>query len=51
MNTRAYKMVGDRRPDEYEDFNLAYNKKEYLTEMWIGGGSVTPEFIVIGTKE
>ncbi len=48
MNTRAYKMVGDRRPDEYEDFNLAYNKKEYLTEMWIGGGSITPEFIVIG---
>lgn len=51
MNTRAYKMVGDRRPDEYEDFNLAYNKKEYLTEMWIGGGSITPEFIVIGTKK
>ena len=51
MNTRAYKMVGDRRPDEYEDFNLAYNKKEYLTEMWIGGGSITHEFIVIGTKK
>lgn len=51
MNARAYKMVGDRRPDEYEDFNLAYNKKEYLTEMWIGGGSITPEFIVIGTKK
>lgn len=51
MNTRAYKMVGDRRPDEYEDFNLAYNKKEYLTEMWIGGGSITPEFIVIGATE
>lgn len=51
MNPRAYKMVGDRRPDEYEDFNLAYNKKEYLTEMWIGGGSVTPEFIVIGTEK
>lgn len=51
MNPRAYKMVGDRRPDEYEDFNLAYNKKEYLTEMWIGGGSVTPEFIVIGENK
>ena len=51
MNPRAYKMVGDRRPDEYEDFNLAYNKKEYLTEMWIGGGSISPEFIVIGTEK
>lgn len=38
MDARNYVLVGDRRPDEFEDFNLAYNKKEYLTEMWIGGG-------------
>lgn len=47
LNPRDYKMVGDRRPDEYEDFNLAYNKKEYLTEIWIGGGCVTDNFICI----
>lgn len=35
-----YKLVGDRRPDEYTDFNLAFNKLEYLTEIWIGGGCV-----------
>lgn len=40
MDYDAYKLVGDRRPDEYEDFNLEYNQKEYLTEMWIGGGCV-----------
>lgn len=47
MNPRAYKMVGDRRPDQYEDFNLSWNKVEYLMEMWVGGGSVTPEFITL----
>lgn len=50
LNPRAYKVVGDRRPDEYEDFNLAWNKKEYLTEMWIGGGCVTHEFICITSE-
>lgn len=39
LDPSEYKLVGDRRPDQFEDFNLAYNKKEYLTEMWIGGGS------------
>lgn len=39
IDPSEYKLVGDRRPDQFEDFNLAYNKKEYLTEMWIGGGS------------
>lgn len=47
MNPRAYKMVGDTRPDQYEDFNLSWNRKEYLMEMWVGGGSITPEFISI----
>lgn len=51
MNPRAYKMVGDRRPDQYEDFNLSWNRVEYLMEMWVGGGSVTPEFISIESGE
>lgn len=43
-----YKIVGDRRPDQFEDFNLAYNKKEYLTEIWIGGGiSVADNFLAM----
>lgn len=50
MNPRAYKMVGDRRPDEYEDFNLSWNRVQYLMEMWVGGGSVTPEFISLETE-
>lgn len=48
MDYRSYKMVGDRRPDEFEDFNLAFNRKEYLTEMWIGGGE-TRFFDAAGT--
>lgn len=59
MDARNYVLVGDRRPDEFEDFNLAFNRKEYLTEMWIGGGETrytevawrndpVPAFINIG---
>ena len=51
LNPRAYKMVGDRRPDQYEDFNLEWNRVEYLMEMWVGGGCVTPEFITIKAGE
>ena len=47
LNPRAYKMVGDRRPDQYEDFNLSWNRVEYLMEMWVGGGCVTSEFIAM----
>lgn len=42
MRPSDYKLVGDRRPDEFEDFNLEYNQKEYLTEIMIGGGCVVP---------
>ena len=49
MNPDAYKMVGDTRPDQYEDFNLTWNRVEYLMEMWVGGGSITPEFISLET--
>ena len=51
LNPRAYKIVGDRRPDQYEDFNLEWNRVEYLMEMWVGGGCVTPEFIAMETGE
>ena len=50
LNPRAYKMVGDRRPDQYEDFNLEWNRQDYLMEMWVGGGCVTPEFIAMKTE-
>lgn len=50
MKPRAYKMVGDRRPDQYEDFNLSWNRVQYLMEMWVGGGSVTPEFIALESE-
>lgn len=40
---RAYKVVGDLRIDGFEDFNLQYNKKEYLTETYVGGALVYPK--------
>lgn len=47
---RDYKMVGDVRPDEYRDFNLATNKHGFLTEMYIGGGCTVPNnFIAVGS--
>lgn len=50
MSPRDYKMVGDRRPDQYEDFNLAYNQKEYLMEMFVGGGCTKPnQFVALCT--
>lgn len=50
MSPRDYKVVGDRRPDQYEDFNLAFNKKEYLMEIYIGGGCTKPkQFVALCT--
>ena len=50
MSPRDYKLVGDRRPDQYEDFNLAYNKREYLMEIYIGGGCTKPnQFVALCT--
>lgn len=47
---RDYKIVGDSRPDEYRDFNLATNKHGFLTEMYIGGGCTVPNnFIAVGS--
>lgn len=51
MSPRDYKLIGDRRPDQYEDFNLAYNKREYLMEIYIGGGCTKPnQFVALCTK-
>ena len=51
MSPRDYKLVGDRRPDQYEDFNLAYNKREYLMEIYIGGGCTKPnQFVALCTS-
>lgn len=51
MSPRDYKMVGDRRPDQYEDFNLAYNQREYLMEMFVGGGCTKPDqFVALCTE-
>lgn len=46
MSPRDYKLVGDRRPDQYEDFNLAFNKREYLMEIYVGGGCTKPDQFV-----
>ena len=42
MQPEDYKLVGDLRPDQYNSFNLEYNKEQYLTEIYIGGGSINP---------
>ena len=50
LSPRDYKLVGDRRPDQYEDFNLAYNKREFLMEIYIGGGCTKPnQFVALIT--
>ena len=52
MSPRDYKMVGDRRPDQYEDFNLAFNKREYLMEIYVGGGCTKPnQFVALCRHE
>lgn len=43
MQPEDYKLVGDLRPDQYNSFNLEYNKEQYLTEIYIGGGSINPK--------
>ena len=39
---KAYKVVGDITSQGFEDFNLEYNKKEYLTEVYAGGALALP---------
>lgn len=52
MQPEDYKLVGDLRPDQYNSFNLEYNKEQYLTEIYIGGGSINPyNFIELTTAE
>lgn len=37
---KSYKVVGNLNTAGFEDFNLAYNQKEYLTEVYAGGGLI-----------
>jgi len=39
---KAYKVVGDVTVRGFENFNLAYNKNEYLNEVYIGGALTVP---------
>lgn len=39
---KAYKVVGDVTMRGFEDFNLSYNKNEYLYELYIGGALAVP---------
>ena len=39
---KAYKVVGDLTMQGFEDFILSYNKKEFLTEIYAGGGLSVP---------
>lgn len=38
----CYKVVGDVTVRGFENFNLAYNKNEYLNEVYIGGALTVP---------
>lgn len=40
---KAYKIVGDMTMAGFEDFNLEYNKREFLTEVYAGGALATPK--------
>ena len=37
---KSYKVVGDMTMEGFQNFNLEYNKNEYLTEVYAGGGLV-----------
>ena len=39
---KAYKVVGDLTMQGFENFILSYNKKEFLTEIYAGGGLAVP---------
>lgn len=39
---KAYKIVGDLTMQGFENFILSYNKHEYLTEVYVGGGLGVP---------
>lgn len=42
MRPADYKMVGERQPDRYTGFDLAYNQDQYLIEIYAGGGCIVP---------
>lgn len=43
MRPADYKMVGERQPDRYTGFDLAYNQDQYLIEIYAGGGCIVPK--------
>lgn len=50
MRPADYKMVGDRQPDRYEGFDLAYNQDQYLIEIFAGGACVVPNNFIALTE-
>jgi len=51
MRPYDYKMVGERQPDRYTGFDLAYNQDQYLIEIYAGGGCIVPNnFITLYTE-
>lgn len=52
MRPADYKMVGERQPDSYTGFDLAYNQDQYLMEIYAGGGCIVPNnFITLYSAE
>lgn len=52
MRPADYKMVGERQPDRYTGFDLAYNQDQYLIEIYAGGGCIVPNnFITLYSAE
>lgn len=51
MRPADYKIAGERQPDRYTGFDLAYNQDQYLIEIYAGGGCVVPNnFITLYTE-
>lgn len=46
MRPADYKMVGERQPDRYTGFDLAYNQDQYLIEIYAGGGCIVPSSFI-----
>lgn len=50
MRPADYKMVGDRQPERYEGFDLAYNQDQYLIEIFAGGACIVPNNFITLTE-
>ncbi|MCD7890182.1 MAG: phage major capsid protein [Oscillospiraceae bacterium] len=47
---KAYKLVGDLTIRGFENFNLTFNKNEYLNEVYVGGALAVPHSAVFITQ-